>query len=82
MGENITAPRFAICINNSEYPASLEVHKLYRVLPDDEAAREGDLRIVDESGEDYLYPAEWFLPADLPGHIETALLASFQPSGK
>jgi hypothetical protein len=79
---NITAPRFAICINNSEYPASLEVHKLYRVLPDDKAARDGDLRVVDESGEDYLYPAEWFLLADLPSDVETALLASFQPSSK
>ena len=42
-------PRFAICVNNSEYPASLELHKIYRVLPDEDTARDGDLRIIDES---------------------------------
>ena len=51
---------FVVCINNTEYPASLELHKIYRVLADEDARREGDLRVVDESGEDYLYPAEWF----------------------
>ena len=49
---------FAVCIDNSAYPVSLELHKIYRVLPDDDAAIDGDLRAVDESGEDYLYPAE------------------------
>jgi hypothetical protein len=53
--------RFVVCIENGEYPASLERHKLYRVLPDRDAARNGDLRIVDESGDDYLYPARWFV---------------------
>jgi hypothetical protein len=43
-----------VCIENSGYPASLELHKIYRAVPDQDAAREGDLRIVDESGEDYL----------------------------
>ncbi|HLB11473.1 MAG TPA: hypothetical protein VJO15_00790 [Dehalococcoidia bacterium] len=57
-------PRFAVCMNNREYPASLELHKIYRVLPDEEAAGEGDIRIVDESGEDYLYPAEWFVAGE------------------
>ena len=47
--------RFAVCIDNSGYPASLERHKIYRVLIDRDAAQEGDLRVVDESGEDYLY---------------------------
>ena len=51
---------FAICVNNSGYPASLELHKTYRLLPDD-AAVDGDLRVTDESGEDYLYPADYFL---------------------
>ena len=67
-------PRFAVCIENSAYPASLELHKIYRVLPDDDAAREGDLRIVDESGEDYLYLAEWFAAVDLPRRVRTSLL--------
>ncbi len=49
-------PRFAICIDNAEYPASLELHKAYRVLPDKGAEQDGDLRIIDESGEDYLFP--------------------------
>ena len=53
-----TPSQFAICVDNSEYPVALELHKVYRVLPDEEAALDGDLRIIDESGEDYLYPAD------------------------
>jgi hypothetical protein len=68
------APTFAICIKNSEYPASLELHKIYRVLPDQDAAEDGDLRVIDESGEDYLYPAEYFIVVDLPPHVQEALL--------
>jgi hypothetical protein len=66
--------KFAVCIENSAYPASLELHKIYRVLPDKDAAEEGDLRVVDESGEDYLYPAEWFSAIDLPRRLRTSLL--------
>lgn len=66
--------RFAVCVNNVEYPASLELHKIYRVLPDAEAESDGDLRIVDESGEDYLYPAVYFVLADLPQAVEESLL--------
>ena len=58
-------PQFAICIDNSEYPASLELHKIYRMLPDKEADMDGDLRIIDESGEDYLYPADYFVLLDV-----------------
>jgi len=65
---------FAVCINNSEYPASLELHKIYRVLPDGEAAIDGDMRIIDESGEDYLYPADWFALVELPEVVEQSLL--------
>lgn len=54
-------PQFAVCISNSEYAASLERHKIYRVLPDEDAEQEGDLRVIDESGEDYLYPADYFM---------------------
>lgn len=57
--------RFAVCIDNTRYPASLESRKLYRVLPDAVAAAHGQLRVVDESGEDYLYPASSFLTLDL-----------------
>ena len=68
------APQFAVCINNTGYPASLELHKIYQVIPDEDAARDGDLRVIDESGEDYLYPAELFLKIELPQEIERALL--------
>ena len=71
---------FAVCVDNSEYPASLEVHKLYRVLPDKEAEREGDLRIVDESGEDYLYLASSFLLVEFPPETARALKKSFADS--
>jgi hypothetical protein len=69
-----SAASFVVCIENSEYPASLELHKIYRALPDEDAAREHDMRIVDESGEDYLYPAEWFEVVDLPRRVRTSLL--------
>jgi hypothetical protein len=69
-----SANHFAVCINNSDYPASLELHKIYRVLPDVDAATEGDLRVIDESGEDYLYPAEYFVLIQLPQAVEKSLL--------
>lgn len=68
---------FAICIDNSGYPASLELHKIYRALPDDDAAMDGDVRVIDESGEDYLYPADFFVLVDLPRDTERVLQASF-----
>jgi hypothetical protein len=66
--------RFAVCVENSGYPASLELHKVYRVVADQDASREGDLRIVDESGKDYLYPAEWFAAVAVPRRVRTSLL--------
>ncbi|MGO9272448.1 MAG: hypothetical protein ACLQOO_19830 [Terriglobia bacterium] len=68
------SPQLALCIDNSGYPASLELHKMYRLLPDEDAARDGDLRVIDESGEDYLYPAQKFLIAEWPKSVEEALL--------
>jgi hypothetical protein len=65
---------FAVCINNRGYPASLELHKIYRVLPDDDAAEDGDIRVVDESGEDYLYPADRFAEVELPQTVRRSLL--------
>jgi len=53
--------RFVVCIDNTGYPASLEPRKLYQVLPDADAKAHGQMRVVDESGEDYLYPASYFL---------------------
>lgn len=70
MTETQNKVRFAVCIDNAEYPASLELHKIYRVLPDTEAELDGDLRVVDESDEDYLYPAERFVMVELPQKAE------------
>ncbi len=69
-----TAARFAVCVNNSEYPASLELHKIYRVLPDEDAAADGDVRVIDESGEDCLYPSEYFVPIEPPQEVRDSLL--------
>jgi len=69
--------RFAICVDNSEYPVSLERNKLYRVLPDGDAAQDGDLRVIDESGEDYLYPANYFVLLDVPHEAATRLEKAF-----
>ena len=68
------AARFAVCIKNKGYEASLEVGKLYRVLPDEEAEGHGYLRIVDESGEDYGYAADRFFSIEVPKPLERALL--------
>jgi hypothetical protein len=69
-----TKAEFVVCISNEGYPASLEMHKIYRVLPDNDAAADGDLRVIDESGEDYLYPASYFAPISLPAIVEDSLL--------
>ena len=57
--------RFVLCIDNVEYPASLQHRKLYEVRPDADAEAHGQLRIIDDSGEDYLYPREYFQPLEL-----------------
>ena len=69
----IFGPWFAICINNSEYPVSLELHKIYRVIPEEGAAQDGDLRIINESGEDYLYSADYFVMIELPREVVRVL---------
>ncbi len=69
-----SAARFAVCIKNKGYEASLEIGKLYRVIRDRDAERHGYLRIVDESGEDYGYAAERFFAIDLPKPLEKVLL--------
>jgi hypothetical protein len=64
----------ASCINNADYPASLQLHKIYRVIPDEEAVKDGDMRVVDEGGEDYLYLTDLFVLIDVPEAVERALL--------
>jgi hypothetical protein len=67
--------RFVVCLCNDGYQASLELHKIYRVVPDAELEAE-DIRIVDESGEDYIYPAACFAPIELPAEIEKSFLCT------
>ncbi len=54
--------QFAVCISNKGYAASLEVRKIYRLIPDKAGAKHGLVRVVDEIGEDYLFPEEYFIP--------------------
>mgnify|MGYP005856194393 CR=1 FL=1 len=72
-----STPRFAICVDNREYPASLELHKIYRVLVDKDAQADGDMRIIDESGEDYLFPSDYFVPIELPQTVIRVLNKSY-----
>ena len=74
MTESNHERRFAVCVRNEGYEASLELHKIYRVLPDLEGEREGDIRVIDESGEDYLYPVEWFVSIEVPESVQVSLL--------
>lgn len=64
---------FAICICNDNYEVSLEKRKLYEVLDDSDATRHHQIRVIDESGEDYLYPQDYFIKIVLPQAIERAL---------
>ena len=68
--------QFAICLNNEGYEASLEVGKVYRVLPDQKAATHGYIRMVDESGEDYAFAAKRFYKVEFPLPVEATLDAA------
>lgn len=68
--------RFVVCIKNKGYEVSLEPRKLYQVLPDRGAAKHQQLRIVDESGENYLYPEGYFAEIELPQALRRAILAA------
>lgn len=70
----MTNHEFAICTDNQGYEASLELRKLYEVLPDPAATQHAQLRIIDESGEDYLYPAKSFDRITLPASIAERVL--------
>jgi hypothetical protein len=65
---------FVVCVSNKGYPAALEIRKLYRSIPDESAAKLHQIRVVDESGEDYLYPEDYFVPVHLPQTAERAVL--------
>ena len=70
--------QFGLCLNNEGYAASLKVGKVYRVIPDDEAASHNYIRVIDESGEDYAYTANRFYLMQLPVTVEKALLSVSQ----
>lgn len=65
--------RFVVCVKNKDYAASLELRKLYQVVADETAAKLHQIRVIDESGEDYLYPEEYFVPVHLPQSAEKAV---------
>lgn len=65
-----------VCINNKGWDTELKVRKIYRTLPDKAADRAGWIRVIDESGEDYLYPSDRFIPIELTEEIERALYAT------
>ena len=67
--------RFAVCVQNQGCEG-LELSKVYRVLADESAARDGYVRVIDESGKDYLYPADHFVPITVPQEVERVLLAA------
>ena len=71
-----SAVRFVLCVRNKDYQASLELRKVYRLLRDDVATKHRQVRVIDESGEDYLYPERYFVPIKLPPVAEKAMLGS------
>jgi hypothetical protein len=69
--------QFAVCVQNEEYPVSLELCKIYHVIPDAQSAEHQLLRVIDESGQDYLYPADCFVPIELPHVVEQVVEQAF-----
>ena len=67
------ALKFAVCIKSDD-PDLLTPRMIYQVLPDEDAAKSNDIRVIDNEGEDYLYPARYFILLDLPSEVERALL--------
>ena len=73
MKKQSTGSKFVVCVRNGGYLASLETRKIYQVVPDAKASEHDLVRMVDESGEDYLYPASYFVPIELPQAVEQAI---------
>ena len=75
--------RFLLCVDNVGYKASLEVRKLYETIPDKEAERHNQVRVLDESGEDYLYPSRFFAPVRLSMQAKNRIIEkAASPSGR
>jgi len=77
-----TEAKFAVCVKNKGYAASLELRKLYQVVSDALASRLDQIRVIDESGEDYLYPEEFFVPVQLPQSVERAVRRAAASEGR
>jgi hypothetical protein len=71
-----SAKKFVVCVKNKGDEVSLELRKIYQVLPDADASKHRQVRVIDESGDDYLYPANYFAPIELPDPVRKAVLAS------
>jgi len=69
-------PRFVVCVRNEGYEVSLERNKIYRIVPDRAAERDGDLRVIDESGEDYLFSADRFVAIEVPARVKASVLTA------
>ena len=76
MGSTNDPTRFVLCVTAGDYPVSLEARKVYRTLPDAMAESRGMVRVVDESGEDYLYPHDLFVPVELTAPTVETLMAA------
>ncbi len=74
MAMTTSSHQLVICVKNEAYPASLEKRKIYEAILDPAAEKHGQLRVIDESGEDYLYPKDYFILVSLPKNIEDAII--------
>lgn len=73
---------YVLCIDDGGYPESLEVRKIYPVLPDEKASARDYIRVIDETGEDYLYPSKYFVPLALSADVIGALTARSNTSNR
>jgi hypothetical protein len=80
MKQDNSKTRFAVCVNNEGYAASLELRKIYQVLMDDQAAEHRLIRVVDESGDDYLYPEDYFVSIELSQNLEEMFSTIAEPA--
>ena len=71
--KRVAAVHYVICVRNQDYPASLELRKIYTLVADNSATKLGLIRVIDESGEDYLYPEDYFMPIKLPRTLQRAV---------
>lgn len=76
MRDSATENKYVFCVKNDDYPASLELRKVYRVVSDTKAVEHQYIRIIDESGEDYLFPRDYFVSIKLPRAAEKAFTSA------